>query len=72
MSAAASEADTGTSMAEGLIGTKRAEAAGGRSGGHRPGKITPAARLIKVRAIRVHDQRVEGRVQAAIRSIWPL
>ncbi|MEU5531724.1 hypothetical protein [Streptomyces sp. NPDC020362] len=41
MSAAASEADTRTSMAEALIGTKRTEAAGGRSSRHRPGKVTP-------------------------------
>jgi hypothetical protein len=61
--AAASEADTGTSMAEGLIGATRAGAAGGRSGCRRPGKGTTVAGLIKVKAVRVHERRVEGRAQ---------
>lgn len=66
MSAAASEADTGASVAEGLIGATRAEAARGRSGCHRPEKITCAAGLIEVKTVRVHDQRVEGRPQAVV------
>lgn len=41
MSVAASEADTGTCMAEGLSGSQRAEAADGRVGRRRPGRITP-------------------------------
>lgn len=66
MSAAASEADTGASVAEGLIGATRAEAARGRSGCHRPEEITCAAGLIEVKAVRVHDPRVEGRPQAVV------
>lgn len=69
---AASEADTGASMAEGLIGAMRAAAARGRSGCHRPGKVTSAAGRIRVKAVRVHDRRDERRPQVVIRSIWPL
>ncbi|WEO99169.1 hypothetical protein A6P39_036870 [Streptomyces sp. FXJ1.172] len=60
MSVAASEADTGTCMTEGLSGSQRAEAADGRVGRRQPGRITPA-RLIKVKPVRVRDQQVEGR-----------
>ncbi|MCC5479176.1 hypothetical protein [Streptomyces barringtoniae] len=60
MNVAASKADTGTCMAEGLSGSRREEAADGRVGRRQPGRITPA-RLIKVKAIRVRDQQVEGR-----------
>ncbi|MFB7510702.1 hypothetical protein [Streptomyces broussonetiae] len=60
MSLAASEAATGTCMTEGLSGSQHAEAADGRVGRRKPGRITPA-RLIKVKAIRVRDQQVEGR-----------
>ncbi len=72
MRAAAPEADTGASAAEGLIDTPSAQTAAGRSGCHRPGKGTIAAGLIEVKAVRVYDQRFEGRGQGAIRAIWPL
>jgi hypothetical protein len=52
MSVAASEADTGTCMAEGLSGSQRAEAPDGRVGRRQPGMITPPG-WIKAKAIRV-------------------
>lgn len=50
---------------------RHVQAAGGRSICHRPGKVTSAAERITVKAVRVHDRRVEGRAQAVIQSIWP-
>lgn len=60
MSVAASEAATGTCMAEGLSDSRRAGAADGRVGRRRPGRITPG-QVDQGEGRRVRDQQVEGR-----------
>ncbi|MGW4048723.1 hypothetical protein [Streptomyces sp. NPDC004721] len=70
MGAATSEADSGTSVAERVIGATRAKAARGRSGCHRPEKITCAAGLIEVKAVRGYNHTVH-QTAGDLNSLFP-